>query len=48
MEMIVIIYIICFIIGQFSLPTWQKEFRNITYQVIKAMKEVRNNETASG
>lgn len=45
-KMIMVIHAVCFIIGEFSLPTWQKESRNI-HNIIQAREEDRNNETAS-
>jgi len=38
---------ICFIIAERFLPTWQREPRNITYQVISAMEEARNDKSDS-
>ena len=32
--------------AELSLPAWQKEVRNITYEVIEAMKEAKKYETA--
>ena len=32
-------------IAEISLPAWQKEIRNITYEVIEAMKETKKYET---
>jgi len=43
--MLVSFHAICFIIAKLSLPTWQKEARNITYQVIQAVKEAKDNKT---
>ena len=39
--MIVLIHTICHIIAELSLPSWQKEVRDITYEVVEAMKEVK-------
>ena len=41
--MIVLIHTICHFIAEVSLPSWQKEVRNITYEVIEAMKEAKKN-----
>ena len=40
-KMIVLIHTIWHVIAELSLPTWQKEARNITYEVIEAMKEAK-------
>ena len=40
-KMIVLIYKIWHAIVEISLPSWQKEVRNITYEVIEAMKEAK-------
>ena len=39
--MIVLIQTIWYFIAEISLPSWQKEVRNITYEVIEAMKETK-------
>ena len=39
--MIVLIHTICHVIAELSLPAWQKEVRNITYEVVEAMKEAK-------
>ena len=44
--MIVLIHTICHVIAKLSLPSWQKEVRDITYEVIGAMKEAKKYETA--
>ena len=44
--MIVSIHTICHVIAELSLPAWQKEVRNITYEVTEAMKEAKKYETA--
>ena len=44
--MIVLIHTIWHVIAELSLPSWQKEVRNITYEVIEAMKEAKKYETA--
>ena len=44
--MIVLIHTICHVIAELSIPSWQKEVRDITYEVIKAMKEAKKYETA--
>ena len=44
--MIVLIHTIWNVIAERSLPAWQKEVRNITYEVIEAMKEAKKYETA--
>ena len=43
--MIVLIHTICHVIAELSLPAWQKDVRNITYEVIDAMKEAKQYET---
>ena len=45
-KMIVLIHTICHVIAELSLPAWQKEVRDITYEVIVAMKEAKKYETA--
>ena len=40
-KMIVLIRTIWLVIAELSLPAWQKEVRNITYEVIEAMKEAK-------
>ena len=44
--MIVLVHTIWHAIAELSLPACQKEVRDITYEVIEAMKEVKKNETA--
>ena len=44
--MIVLIHTIWHVITELSLPSWQKEVRDITYEVIEAMKEAKKYETA--
>ena len=44
-KMIVLIHTIWHVIAQLSLPAWEKEVRNITYEVIEAMKEAKKYET---
>ena len=44
--MIVLIHTTLHVIAELSLPAWQKEVRNITYEVIEAMKEAKKYETA--
>ena len=44
--MIVLIQTIWHVIAELSLPAWQKDVRNITYEVIEAMKETNKYETA--
>ena len=44
--MIVLFHTIWHVIAELSLPTWQKEAREITYQVIKVMEEAKKEETA--
>ena len=39
--MIVLIHTIWAFITELSLPAWQKDVRNITYEVIEAMKEAK-------
>ena len=41
--MIVLIHTIWHVIAELSLPAWQKDVRNITYEVIEAMKEAKKN-----
>ena len=41
--MIVLIHTICHLFAELSLPAWQKEVRDITYEVIVAMKEAKKN-----
>ena len=43
--MIVLIHTIWCFITELSLPAWQKDVRNITYEVIKAMKEAKKYES---
>ena len=45
-KMIVLIHTIWHVIAELSLPSWQKEVRNITFAVIEAMKEAKKNETS--
>ena len=45
-KMIVLIHTIWHVITELSLPSWQKEVRNITFEVIEAMKEAKKNETS--
>ena len=44
--MIVLIHTIYHVIAKLSLPAWQKEVRDITYEVIEAMKEAKKYETS--
>ena len=44
--MIVLSHTIWQAIAELSIPAWQKEVRNITYEVIEAMKEEKKNETS--
>ena len=44
--MIVLIHTIWLVTAELSLPAWQKEVRNITHEVIEAMKEAKKHETA--
>ena len=44
--MIVLIHTIYHVIAELSLPAWQKEVRDITYEVIEAMKEAKKYETS--
>ena len=39
--MIVLIHTIWHFIAEVSMPSWQREVRNITYEVIEAMKEAK-------
>ena len=43
--MIVLIHTIWLAIAELSLPSWQREARDITYQVVNAMKEAKKDET---
>ena len=45
-KMIVLIHTIWHAITELLLPSWQKEVRDITFEVIKAMKEAKIYETA--
>ena len=45
-KMIVLIHTIWHVISELSLPAWQKEVRNITYEVLETMKETKKFETA--
>ena len=38
---------ICFIFTELSTPVWQKEVRQITYQVVEAMREAEETSTGS-
>ena len=40
-KMIVLIHTIWRFIAEVSMPSWQREVRNITYEVIEAMKEAK-------
>ena len=40
-KMIVLIHTIWHVIADVSLPSWQKDVRNITYEVTEAMKEAK-------
>ena len=44
--MIVLIHTIWLAIAELSLPSWQREARDITYQVVNAIKEAKKDETA--
>ena len=46
--MIVLIHTIWHVIAELSLPTWQKEVRDITHEVIVAMKEAKKYGTLPG
>jgi len=35
--MLVLFHAICFIFTEFATPVWQKEVRQITYQIVEAM-----------
>jgi len=39
--MIVPVHAICFIFTELSTPIWQKEVKQITYEVAEAMKEAK-------
>ena len=45
-EMIVLIHTIWHVIAELSLPSWQRDARDITYQVINAISEAKKDETA--
>ena len=45
-KMIVLIHTIWRAIADLSLPSWQKDVRDITYQVINMMKEAKKDGTA--
>ena len=45
-KMIVLIHTIWHVIAELSLPAWQKDVRNITFEVIEAMKEAKKYDTA--
>ena len=45
-EMIVLIHTIWHVIAELSLPSWQRDTRDITYQVINAISEAKKDETA--
>ena len=45
-EMIVLIHTIWHVIAELSLPSWQRDARDITYQVINAFTEAKKDETA--
>ena len=45
-EMIVLIHTIWHVIAELSLPSWQRDARDITYQVITAISEAKKDETA--
>ena len=44
--MILLVHTIWHVIVELSLPSWQKEARDITYQVINVMKEAKKYESA--
>ena len=44
--MIVLFHTIWYVFTELSLPSWQKDARDITYHVIHAMKEAKKDETA--
>ena len=39
--MIVVFHAICFIFTELSTAAWQNEVRQISYEVVKAMKEAK-------
>ena len=39
--MIVLFHAIWYVITELSLPAWQKEAKDITYQVVKAKEEAK-------
>ena len=40
-NMVVPVHAICFIFTELSTPNWQKEVKQITYEVVEAMKETK-------
>ena len=44
--MIVLIHTIWHVIAELSLPSWQREARDITFQVINTMTEAKKDGTA--
>ena len=44
--MIVLLHTIWHAIAELLIPAWQKEVRDITYEVIAAMKEAKKYETS--
>ena len=45
-KMIVLIHTIWHVIAELSLPSWQRDARDISYQVINAITEAKKDETA--
>ena len=45
--MLVLFHAICFILTELSTPVWQNEVRQITYQVVEAMREAEKKKTGS-
>ena len=41
--MLVLFHAICFILTELSTPVWQNDVRQITYQVVEAMREAEKN-----
>lgn len=44
--MLVLFHAVWYVITKLSVPAWQKEARDIAYQVVQAMKEAKKDETA--
>ena len=44
--MLVLFHAVWYVITKLLVPAWQKEARDIAYQVVQAMKEAKKDETA--